>query len=162
MFLISITITIRNLKILFSKTIVLLMGVLLLVVVVSCENQNPEKIFFGKDYCDHCHMTIADHKFGGELVTIKGKVFKFDSLECMKSYEHNHSELSPFKKYVVNSSLPGELLEAETAKYLIKPDLRSPMGGLGVLSISKDSIDKDLNYKTWNDIYSNIDTRVNK
>ena len=36
-------------------------------------NPKPEKITFGKDNCAECKMTIMDPKFGGEIVTKKGK-----------------------------------------------------------------------------------------
>ena len=31
-------------------------------------------------------MTISDPQFGGEIITTKGKVYKFDDLHCMKGF----------------------------------------------------------------------------
>ena len=44
-------------------------------VLTGC-NPKPEKIAIGKDACAECKMTIMDPKFGGEIVSKKGKVFK--------------------------------------------------------------------------------------
>jgi copper chaperone NosL len=74
-------------------------------------------------------MTLMDNKFGGELVTKKGKVYKFDDLNCMVNfYNSGYEEPAEFAhKLVVNFAQPGELLEAEFAFYLKSEDVRSPM-----------------------------------
>lgn len=50
---------------------------------VGCEETKVEKIFYGKDYCDHCRMQISDKRYGGAFLTKTGKTLKFDSVECM-------------------------------------------------------------------------------
>jgi len=52
---------------------------------ISCSTK-PQPIQYGKDVCDHCKMTIVDQKFGGEIVTKKGKAYKFDDLICMAKF----------------------------------------------------------------------------
>ena len=51
--------------------------------ILSSCSVEPQAIAIGKDLCDECHMTIMDPKFGGEVVTKKGKVFKFDDVHCL-------------------------------------------------------------------------------
>jgi len=51
-----------------SVSIALIAGLFL----TSC-TPKPEKIAFGKDNCAECKMPIMDPKFGGEIVTKKGK-----------------------------------------------------------------------------------------
>ena len=43
----------------------------------------PEPINYGQDNCYSCKMGMADPKYGGEVITKKGKVFKFDDVICM-------------------------------------------------------------------------------
>lgn len=66
----------------FPVTVLIGLPVLLL---SSC-SYKPEPITIGKDNCDHCKMTVMDKKFGAELITNKGKVFKFDDIGCAFSY----------------------------------------------------------------------------
>jgi copper chaperone NosL len=49
---------------------------------IGC-NPKAEKINLGKDQCAECKMTIVDPKFGAEIVTKKGKVYKFDDTHCI-------------------------------------------------------------------------------
>ena len=51
-------------------------------VILSC-GISPLPIDYNHDECAYCKMKIADARFGAELVTSKGKVFKFDSAECL-------------------------------------------------------------------------------
>lgn len=49
----------------------------------GCEEQEVEKIVYGKDYCDQCRMQISDKRYGGAFLTKTGKTLKFDAVECM-------------------------------------------------------------------------------
>lgn len=104
-------------------------SVLFLIVLIACNN-DPEPINFGTDQCDHCRMKIMDKKYGAELITKKGKVFKFDAAECMINYlkenKTNQDDIDRFLVIAVND--PGNFTDALTAKYLISPKLKSPMG----------------------------------
>jgi len=51
----------------------------------ACSHE-PDPIRYGKDACAHCKMTIMDKRFSAELITAKGKVFKFDAAECMAGF----------------------------------------------------------------------------
>ena len=43
----------------------------------------PVPINFGSDGCHFCKMTIVDKQHAAELVTSKGKAYKYDAIECM-------------------------------------------------------------------------------
>jgi copper chaperone NosL len=89
----------------------------------------PEPIAYGSDACHSCKMTLADKRFGGELVTNKGKVFVFDDINCMLSYYHS-SELDPADlafTLVVDYEHPAEFLEAGQTFFVKSDQLRSPM-----------------------------------
>ncbi|GAA4471138.1 hypothetical protein GCM10023189_61080 [Nibrella saemangeumensis] len=100
----------------------------LLLAAQACSVQ-PEPIHYGRDNCDHCRMTIVDKKFAAELVTAKGKAFKFDDLDCMTTYmlENELSE-APIQ-LVADYNRPGELVDARTAVFVHDESLRSPMRG---------------------------------
>lgn len=100
-----------------------LLGLLLL----GCA-PSPKPIQYGTDKCDFCRMTIVDPQFGAELVTSKGRVYKFDAIECMVQYRKTESE-TDFALALVNDYLqPGKLQTATDCSFLISPELPSPMG----------------------------------
>ncbi|WP_198175425.1 hypothetical protein [Spirosoma telluris] len=55
------------------------------IVTQGCSVQ-PEPIRYGKDACTHCKMTIVDQTFAAEIVTQKGKSYKFDDVACLVNY----------------------------------------------------------------------------
>ncbi|TAM97515.1 MAG: hypothetical protein EPN39_11140 [Chitinophagaceae bacterium] len=101
----------------------------LLFVIASC-TVKPSPILYGKDACNYCRMTIMDPKFDGEIVTRKGKVYKFDAEECLASFYKTHlSDTGSFAFVLVaNYAREGKMLSALDAFYLNDEDLRSPMG----------------------------------
>jgi len=117
------------------KNITILFAALLL---ASC-SPKPEPIDYGNDICDFCKMNITDNKYAAELVTSKGKVYKYDSIECLfqfkdlefKSDGEIHSEL------VNDFSNPGELIDLRKSFFLKSEVFRSPMG-MNVLSVSSE------------------------
>ena len=96
----------------------------------SCAQQ-PEPIRYGQDACVFCKMTIMDKKFAAEIVTDKGKAYKFDDLSCMVKYlKVNKWNESQMAFVVVNDyDKPGELIDARTATFVSSRELRSPMRG---------------------------------
>ncbi|MGB9695747.1 MAG: nitrous oxide reductase accessory protein NosL [Ignavibacteria bacterium] len=108
----------------------LLILVLILLPIAFACSQQPEPINFGTDDCIHCKMTIEDQRFGAEIVTRKGKILKFDAIECMINYLKKgkifEDEVAGF--YVIDFSNPQKLIDAKKAVYLISPNLPSPMG----------------------------------
>lgn len=106
-----------------KKLAILILPVLLF----SCQPE-PRPIEYGADACDYCRMTIVDRQHAAEVVTQKGRVYKFDAIECMSSYIQREGE-DQFALLLVNDFLaPGELIDARTATYLISPAIPSPMG----------------------------------
>ncbi|MBE0538459.1 MAG: nitrous oxide reductase accessory protein NosL [Ignavibacterium sp.] len=101
----------------------------------ACSNQ-PEPIAYGEDECEFCKMIVMDKRYGAELVTDKGKIYKFDSIECLVGYIDNKKiNKNDYSSVWVGSyAKPGNLIDAGTAIYLKNDDLRSPMG-LNVLAV---------------------------
>lgn len=103
---------------------------ILVIVLASC-NSGPEPIRIGTDGCDFCKMTISDYRFGGELVTKKGKVYKFDDTHCMVSFYHSNSVKDETLRglWFADFTKKGQLIPESQAILLQSEGLRSPMGG---------------------------------
>ena len=92
----------------------------------SCEPQ-PKAIEYGFDSCEHCRMTISDNRYGSELVTQKGKVYKFDAIECLTAFqEENKKEAAML--LVTDFTDPEKFIDAQEAWFLQSKALPSPMG----------------------------------
>ncbi len=90
-------------------------------------SRGPETIMVGKDICDYCKMVISDKRFTAEVITKKGKVYKFDSIECMVSY-YNENENQIKSVYVADFNSPDSFIDAMSAFYVKSEKIRSPMG----------------------------------
>ena len=97
-----------------------------LLILSSC-NVRPEPINFGEDQCHSCKMTIVDRQHAAELVTKKGKVYKFDAAECMIQSvpEFGRENIAYF--LVTDFNEPGKLVDAQTATFVVSPNIVSPM-----------------------------------
>ncbi|NPB02967.1 MAG: hypothetical protein GXO39_00940 [Thermotogae bacterium] len=98
---------------------------------ISCKGEpKPVPIEFGKDACFWCKMTITDQRFGAELVTKKGKVYKYDDVACMVNHfwqDPNLTEKSVALFLVVDYAHPGKLIDATKAVYVQSDKIHSPM-----------------------------------
>ncbi|HCS20829.1 MAG TPA: hypothetical protein DIW47_09765 [Bacteroidetes bacterium] len=110
-----------------SLSAVLLMG--LFIGLSSCAPSGPEPIVLHKDKCSFCEMKISDGKFGAELITTKGRVYKFDDLFCMKNYQKENNKTIFNGIYIHNFEANNELMEANGAFFVTHAELKSPMGG---------------------------------
>ncbi len=138
--------------------------VLLFFLFTSCETKpEVEPIEYGKDSCAYCKMIIADAGFAAELKTKKGKVYKFDSIECMAAFllSGRVKKEDVLAMWVADFAHKDTFIRVEEAKFLISDNLRSPMG----LNISAYSSEEDLqtafrNFKgkivTWEEVLSYV------
>lgn len=99
---------------------------------------SPEPLAFGKDSCHACKMLLVDNRFGAELVTSKGKVFKFDDTSCMISFIRSGAVTPSDISYelVVDYGNLSSLIDVNEATLLHSPNIKSPMGG-NVAAFSK-------------------------
>jgi copper chaperone NosL len=76
-------------------------------------------------------MTVVDPKFGGEVITKKGKTYKFDDLICMvhflKSGFLKESDIK--QNVVINFEKQNNFLDVKNSFFFLSPELNSPMGG---------------------------------
>jgi copper chaperone NosL len=94
----------------------------------SCSAQ-PEPINYGHDECSFCKMTIVDKAHSAQLVTKKGKQYKFDAIECIVRNVNEEPKLAEKSILLVaDYTNPGTMLNAQSASYIISPKIKSPMG----------------------------------
>lgn len=116
----------------------------------------PEPIDFGNEACHHCKMTIVDPRYGAELVTKKGKVYKYDAVECLINSVYMDKIAEPeniHSLWVINFSSPGNLQKAEGCFFLHSRQLSSPMGMFLTAFGTKSSAEKaraDYGGEIWN------------
>lgn len=130
------------------KLIVIVLGVIL---IIGC-TAKPEPLRFGKDGCYTCKMTLMDSKFGSEIVTKKGKVYKFDDLNCMLGFYHSGQEAVEDIAFlqVINFTNPGELIDARNAWYFKSEEIRTPMASS--IAAFQDEVSFQKFKKEWNGI----------
>jgi len=109
----------------------------------GCGAKGPVDIEYGKVNCAHCEMTVMDKKFGSEMITDKGKIYYFDSIECLIEYgRENEAVFENAQKYVTGFDSPEKLLPADAAVYFQSSEVRSPMGGSIAAFSERAGIDK--------------------
>ncbi|WP_018676372.1 nitrous oxide reductase accessory protein NosL [Riemerella columbina] len=96
---------------------------------VSCGKKEVEPINFGKDQCSHCKMMIENPKYGTELLTSKGRVYKFDDLSCMESFVDENQDKADQAQLYVPDFLTHELFPIEQATKVTGGEVKSPMNG---------------------------------
>ncbi len=94
---------------------------------LSCSNE-PKPIDYGKDACAFCQMNIVDNQHAAQVVSKKGKVFKYDAIECMMRDLKKRDESSIALYVITDYSAPGKFTDALEATYLISENIPSPMG----------------------------------
>ena len=113
----------------FNQIIKFACGAAFIFMINAC-NPESKPIDYGEDKCEFCRMSIVDLRFGGEIVTQKGKIFKFDAMECMVNYLDERVEDETKLKFVLTNTYdhPGELHNAAVCTYLKSENMPSPMG----------------------------------
>jgi len=106
-------------------------GILILLVMIpwimSCEVK-PQEIIYGQDACHFCTMLIVDRQHAAEIVTIKGKAFKYDAIECMMNDLSKWDKPEIIYLLVADYANPDKLVDATNSYFLISEAIPSPMG----------------------------------
>lgn len=101
---------------------------ILSVLLIGC-NAGPQPIEYGTDACHYCNMTIVDRQHAAQVVTTKGRAYKYDAIECMVHSLQDEFRDTEMKFYLTaDFDRPGELMDARTATYLVSDEIPSPMG----------------------------------
>ncbi len=124
-------------------------------------NISPQPINYGEDACHYCTMTIVDQQHAAQIVTDKGKAYKFDAIECELNYLKENEDINPELYLVSDFMNPGQLIDATKATYLISKNIPSPMGAYLSAFQTKEAADKTkMKYKgklyTWEEILNHF------
>jgi len=112
----------------------------------SCAKTEVVPIKLNVDTCDFCKMTIADGKYAAEVISEKGRVFKFDDIMCMIQYKKENSNTKMTAHYVNNYTQDNVLIPVKTAFFLSGGRIQSPMRG-GVIAFSSENEAKEFGIK---------------
>lgn len=132
----------------------------LLILFISSCNTGPEPIVIGKDSCYYCKMTVSDGRFGAEILTKKGKIFKFDDTHCILSFlQAGAFDRSQVKEiYLVDFSNGHTLIKATDSFLFKSEELKSPMAGNVCAFSNADSLRNVMNQHKgtalhWSELY---------
>lgn len=135
---------------------------LLLFILSSCTTK-PESINYGKDLCDDCRMTIMDPKFGGELITKKGKVYKFDDPHCLNNFLKSGTvkEGEVRQTLFVDFEHNKDFLDTKSLFFVVSPQLKSPMNSNAAAFSTRPIAEKKANETngivlSWEDLRKNL------
>lgn len=94
----------------------------------SCDTK-PQPFAFGKDICDDCKMTIMDARFGGEIITKKGKIYKFDDVHCMIKFMKGTTvkEAEIAQTVSIDYENNNNFIDVKTSHFVTSEQLKSPM-----------------------------------
>ncbi|HEV7333015.1 MAG TPA: nitrous oxide reductase accessory protein NosL [Flavisolibacter sp.] len=131
----------------------------LAVVLISSCNTQPEPFVIGKDLCEDCKMTIMEPQFGAEIITTKGRIFKFDDLHCVVNYINKDKiAQNDIKQTVaVDYNNPTQFVNVSEASFVTSPQLKSPMNSNTAAFATKEAAAKVTSQtggtlKDWNSV----------
>lgn len=113
---------------------------------LSCGDFKVVPIKLNADNCDFCKMSIAEGKYGAEVITQKGRVYKFDDIGCMVNYCKENANIKIGAYYVSDFSQDNVLIPAQTAFFLSGGTINSPMRG-NIIAFSKENEAKEIGTK---------------
>jgi nitrous oxidase accessory protein len=111
-----------------------------LVLLAACRT-GPRAIAEGRDECAFCRMQINDARYAAELVTHRGRVYTFDSIECLVGYYQSLDSAARAgveTMWVSDYTHPRTLIAATSAAYTRVRGPGSPMGR-GMLAVPQRS-----------------------
>lgn len=104
--------------------------VLALAFLLAACADGPRAIEIGAEECAHCRMRVSEEHFASQLRTQQGRVYVFDSIECMAEFVHDAdaNNIDVRGMWVTDFTQAGSWLEVDEAHFLQSRELRSPMG----------------------------------
>jgi len=128
----------KRLSVTYIKSLVT--GMILVLLSACSANNKPQPINIGQDNCAYCKMGIADTRFASEIITQKGKIYKFDSIECMVSFyqDHQNADFDKADLWVHDFLHPKEWVPEKKAKFIKTDKIHTPMG-MDLIAVKNDS-----------------------
>lgn len=145
-------------KVAFARTEALIVSSFLLFVLASC-SQEPQAFAFGKDQCEDCRMTIMEPQFGAELITKKGRVYKFDDAHCVAAFlkKETVTKEEIAQTVFVDYNNAKRFVDSKGVWFVVSPQLESPMNSNAAAFESKEAADRKAEeikgaVKRWNEL----------
>lgn len=103
---------------------------IILISMSGCSSQ-AEPINYGQDNCSLCKMTIMEKEYACELVTKKGKVFKFDDINCLVKYINSTQTTEVDYNFLVVNDFKrtNQFINVREATFVSGEGFTSPMRG---------------------------------
>ncbi|GAB5401687.1 MAG: hypothetical protein Aureis2KO_32720 [Aureisphaera sp.] len=98
-------------------------------------------------------MTIVDRQHAAQVVTQKGKAYKFDAAECMIHSLQDLGIASISHFLVTDYSTPDQLIDAQSATFLVSPNITSPMRA-NLCALSSQGMAIDLREEKTGELYT--------
>lgn len=112
-------------------------GGLVAVLLTACGVTGPVPLEWNEAGCTHCHMTLADRRYGAEIITTNGRALVFDDAGCaaeaLATRELGVDEVSSV--WVIDFTHPDSLIDANSATFVRSKEFKTPMGS-GVIATS--------------------------
>lgn len=96
---------------------------------ISCQTEGPQPLVINKESCSYCKMMIADPRFATQIITVKGRCYKFDDAGCMKHFLADNSEFAVKQAYFADYMPPHNFISKENALFIQSQNFQSPMNG---------------------------------
>jgi copper chaperone NosL len=89
-------------------------------------------------------MTIMEPQFGAEIITNKGRIFKFDDLHCVVNYiKKDKIKQGDIKQTLfIDYHNNGSFVDAGNAFFVSSPQLKSPMNSNTAAFLTREAADK--------------------
>lgn len=100
--------------------------ILFFLLIASCGQSGPVDFGPGEFNCESCQMGIVNPAFKAEIISPKGKVHRFDSIECLVVWSKEHPDDTQ-TRWVVDF-YSQKWVSFEKAFFLKSEKLPSPMG----------------------------------
>lgn len=135
----------------------------LLLIFFSACNTKPQAFDLGKDACSDCKMTIMDNKFGGEIITKKGRVYKFDDAHCLTHFikSGNIKKDDIFQTVFISYQRPNIFLDSKSVQFIVSDQLKSPMNSNAAAFENKKTAEEKLRQikgtiKNWDELFQSL------
>ena len=112
------------------RVLLILAAPVLLGLITACNSNvaaelSPPTIHYGEDICDFCGMIISEERYAAGYLSRDGGERIFDDIGGMAiSHLQNQEDVTAFFVHDYNE---GRWIRAETAHYVLSPDLVTPM-----------------------------------
>jgi copper chaperone NosL len=131
-----------------------------LIIAFSSCTTKPAPFNYGKEACSYCKMTIMSPHFGGEIITKKGRIYKFDDLHCIIGFLRSDEirKTNVAQTLLINYKKNDEFLNAATSTYVVSEELHSPMNSNAAAFDSRQAAAGTASslkgvIKTWQELY---------